>query len=310
MQNNYRSNGKLLITGEYFVLDGAQALALPTQLGQSLKIEDNGMINWLHWSSYDEKGKMWFWGGFEFKTLKILDCSDEEIAKRLQQILKAIQAIHPKLFKRKKGVDFKTELDFARDWGLGTSSTLIYNLSEWAEMDPFELLEKTFGGSGYDIACAGADRPILYQKLDGKPYWVNCDFAPSFSENIYFIYLGRKQNSRKGIARYRELIKKDNTLHEEISNLTNQFLHCQNLPDFEKLIIEHESIISKSLELNRAKTVYFKDFWGEIKSLGAWGGDFVLATSDRSFEETKAYFNEKGFKVFLKYQELILNTSK
>ena len=307
---SFHANGKLLLTGEYFVLDGAKALALPTKLGQSLTIDDNSMINWLHWASYDEKGKMWFWGGFEFKTLKILDSSDKEIAERLQKILKSIQQFKPKLFKRKKGVDFKTELEFPREWGLGTSSTLIYNLAKWAEIDPFELLKMTFGGSGYDIACAGAEGSIIYQILNQNPTREGCDFNPSFSKNLYFVYLGKKQNSRDGIARYRELVKNEPHLIEEISNLTHQFLTCQTLSDFEKLITEHESIISKSLQIERAKTLYFQDFWGEIKSLGAWGGDFVLVTSDRPFEETENYFNEKDFDVFLKYESLILNTSK
>ena len=35
-QLTYYSNGKLLITGEYVVLDGATALAIPTKYGQSL----------------------------------------------------------------------------------------------------------------------------------------------------------------------------------------------------------------------------------------------------------------------------------
>ena len=35
----FYSNGKLLITGEYVVLDGAKALALPTKFGQSLVVK-------------------------------------------------------------------------------------------------------------------------------------------------------------------------------------------------------------------------------------------------------------------------------
>lgn len=307
---SFHANGKLLLTGEYFVLDGATALALPTKLGQSLSVEDNSMINWLHWGSYDENGKMWFWSGFEFKTLNILDTSDKEIAERLQIILKNIQKIKPKLFKRKKGIDFKTELQFPRNWGLGTSSTLIYNLAKWADINPFELLKMTFGGSGYDIACAGAQGSILYQISNGKPQWESCDFNPIFSENLYFVYLDKKQNSREGIARYRELVKKEPELIEKISTLTNQFLTCQTLPLFEEIILTHEEIISKSLQVSRAKTLYFADFWGEIKSLGAWGGDFVLVTSDRSDQETKEYFKKKGFDTFLKYEELILNSSE
>ena len=48
MKKKYYSNGKLLITGEYVVLDGAKALALPTKFGQYLIIEPgkNQQINW------------------------------------------------------------------------------------------------------------------------------------------------------------------------------------------------------------------------------------------------------------------------
>ena len=39
MEKTFYSNGKLLITGEYLVLDGAKALALPTKYGQYLTVE-------------------------------------------------------------------------------------------------------------------------------------------------------------------------------------------------------------------------------------------------------------------------------
>ena len=35
------SKGKLLLTSEYFVLDGALSLAIPTKLGQDLLVEKN-----------------------------------------------------------------------------------------------------------------------------------------------------------------------------------------------------------------------------------------------------------------------------
>ncbi len=91
-----------------------------------------------------------------------------------------------------------------------------------------------------------------------------------------------------------------------ISELTKQFLAAQTLLDFDKLIRQHEELVAETIGLPRAKDLFFGDFWGEIKSLGAWGGDFVLATSDRPAEETRRYFNEKGFEVFLPFDELIL----
>ena len=55
----YRANGKLLISGEYTVLDGSLSLALPTQRGQELDYEwaDTDV---LHWRSLDVNGHLWF----------------------------------------------------------------------------------------------------------------------------------------------------------------------------------------------------------------------------------------------------------
>jgi len=106
----------------------------------------------------------------------------------LSQILATAQELNSQFLQ--KGFDVKTGLTFPREWGLGTSSTLIYMIAKWAKIDAFVLLEKTFGGSGYDIACAGAERSILYHKENRKPTWEHCNFNPSFSNQLYFIYLG------------------------------------------------------------------------------------------------------------------------
>ena len=95
-------------------------------------------------------------------------------------------------------------------------------------------------------------------------------------------------------------------LVSKISDLTGQFLAAQTLAEFDELIRQHETLVADALGLPMVKNLLFKDFWGGVKSLGAWGGDFVLATSDRPMEETRRYFNEKGFSVFLPYEELIL----
>jgi hypothetical protein len=47
----------------------------------------------------------------------------------------------------------------------------------------------------------------------------------------------------------------------------------------------------------------FSDFKGEIKSLGAWGGDFVMVISE---SDPTAYFSEKGFTTVISYDEMIL----
>ncbi len=55
------SHGKLLITGEYVVLDSALSLAVPTKLGQKMEVlfEENLADNTLTWYSIDSEGETW-----------------------------------------------------------------------------------------------------------------------------------------------------------------------------------------------------------------------------------------------------------
>ena len=150
------------------------------------------------------------------------------------------------------------------------------------------------------------DRFFLKGKTINR-FFSEVDFKPSFADNVYFVFLNQKQNSREGIARYREKAKNlPPQYFDEISALTDAFFNASQLSDFEKLIVEHEQFVGSIIDLPRAKSLYFNDYWGEIKSLGAWGGDFILATSDRPFEETKRYFEERGFNTILKYKDLVL----
>jgi len=309
---HFHAHGKLLLTAEYFVLDGAMALALPVRLGQSLDLRLGGTKT-LHWRSLDEQGACWFEAKFDPENFNFFEATDPVIAERLQKILQEARALNPAFL---HGPDcglwtVDCQLDFPRLWGLGTSSTLIYLVAKWAEVNPFELSAHTFGGSGYDIACAGADGPILYRLENGKPHFERCDFNPPFRNSLYFIYLGKKQDSREGIRNYRFTtddlrFTRLPELVAQVSDLTRRFLASQTLAEFEELIREHEVLVAETIGLPSAKSLFFSDFWGEVKSLGAWGGDFVLATSDRPIEETRRYFNEKGFEVFLPYDELVL----
>ena len=303
----FYAHGKLLLTAEYFVLDGAEALALPTLFGQSLKIIENNTEN-LIWKSFDSDGNIWFEGEFNPQNFDILQSNDKTVGQTLSNILKKAHQLsithHLSPITHKQ---IETHLTFPKDWGLGTSSTLIYTIGQLFQVNPFDLLKETFGGSGYDIACAGASSPIIYALKNGQPIFKEVLFQPIFEDSLYFIYLGKKQNSREGIARYREKSKNIPPQYiDQISALTLAFYCEEDLRNFEKLIAEHENIVSSFIDLPRIQSLYFKDFWGQTKSLGAWGGDFILATSDRGFEATEHYFEEKGFSTVLRYNEMIL----
>jgi mevalonate kinase len=315
-KKSFYANGKLLLTAEYFILDGAQALALPTKFGQTLDVLPSDDTNLL-WRSYDANGSRWFEGIFDHATYDMLDANDETIGNTLSNVLKKADILsfaqhnkrEPVAFHNRqilRGYGIETRLTFPREWGLGTSSTLIYNVAQLFRCSPFTLLAETFGGSGYDLACANAKKPIVYQRTESDIIWRERAFLPPFSENLYFIYLGKKQNSREGISRYREKANKlPPQYFTDISDLTKAFLKEKKLIVFEGLIKKHEEKVAEVLQLKRAKNLYFEDYWGEIKSLGAWGGDFVLATSDKNEAQTIAYFEKKGFNTILKYNDMI-----
>ncbi|GJM36276.1 MAG: hypothetical protein DHS20C18_52770 [Saprospiraceae bacterium] len=299
-------HGKLLLSAEYFVLDGALAIALPTKLGQSFRVESLEEDNLIIWKSFANDGNCWFEGKFSLFPLKILHTNSLAIAQRLLDLLTSIQNKKPGIWNNGSAFLIETRMEFPMQWGLGSSSTLVSALAQWTETDPYQLLAKTFGGSGYDLACAQAKGPIFYQKRKEQAAFVDLPFQPSFRDQLYFVYLGKKQNSREGIARYRALGGVNEDLVQQINQLSLKMANATSISDFETLIREHETLVSQCLKLERAKNLYFNNFPGEIKSLGAWGGDFVLATSPLPPAETKNYFQQKGFETILNYAELIL----
>ena len=194
-----------------------------------------------------------------------------------------------------------TKLDFPRNWGLGTSSTLINNISQWANVDAFELLKAGFGGSGYDIAAAKSNSPILYKLKNGNPEFRKVHLPWDFTDSLFFVHLNRKQDSKKGISKYRKTAVDEKSL-QRISDISNKLLMCYSLSDFEKLMAAHEEIISEIIKLPTIKEQFFSDYSGTIKSLGAWGGDFILVTGD---ENEMEYFRKKGFGTIVPFGGMI-----
>lgn len=298
------AHGKLLLTGEYAVLDGALALAVPVRYGQALRATAGTEPGQLSWISLDQHGNCWFEARFSLDDLEAIQTTDIVIAGTLQQILRACRQKNPDFLNT--GCTVTTQTDFPREWGLGTSSTLIALLARWAEIDPYAVLFETMGGSGYDIACAFAGGPLLYALQNRHPHVEHIDFHPPFADHLFFVFLGKKQNSREGIRRYRELVQEKTGLVGLVSGITRQCLHCRDLPTFNRLLLEHERLIGQALGIPRAQELYFPDFPGVVKSLGAWGGDFVLAAGEGPPEETRAYFAEKGFSTCIPYRDMVL----
>jgi len=165
--NTLRANGKLLISGEYLVMNGAVALAFPVRFGQELKISPiNDHI--LNWDSKQDK-ETWFSASFNMENLSVIKPSDSGIASSLWRILQAARSFNPDFPLSDKGCKATITADYPLEWGLGSSSTLISLIARWAEIDEYSLFRIISGGSGYDLACATRNAPFFYQLVDEEP---------------------------------------------------------------------------------------------------------------------------------------------
>ena len=319
--SRYFSHGKFLLTGEYLVLKGALSLALPLKLGQSLEVETlDSNEKRLSWTAYRPEGK-WFSVTLDRENLVNYSTDDPDKALRLSQILQAVRQLNPQAFEG-NDLRFTTRLDFDPNWGLGSSSTLIANLARWANVNPYELSKLTFGGSGYDIACATAEEPIYYQlagldcfvprndakrQSESTPIVESVGFNPPFANHLFFVYQGQKQSSSKEIKAF---LAKANPADlekdiEAVSEISSAVPQCESLDEFCMLMQCHERIISRCIGQEPVQK-RFPDFEGVLKSLGAWGGDFILAATEWDVTQVREYFKGRGLEVIYGYNDIVL----
>ena len=295
----YYTRGKLLISGAYGVLDSAIGFALPTKLGQRFSFETDRSEN-IECKAVDDKGKTWFEAEFDVQSLAPLKTSSEEVAKTFSKLLIAARSLNPN-FDYPFTLD--TALEFDRQWGLGSSSTLIAALAQFASVNPYELLDLGFKGSGYDIACATAEGPIRFQRIGKEVSVTPVNWRPEFADELYLVYLNQKMNSREAIAHYRKAQSSDHFLNE-LSRLSIAISEeTSDIHRFEKLLLEQESLLADRLEITPIADQLFADRSGGIfTSLGAWGGDFALFTRKKNIP----YLKNKGYSTILKLEELCI----
>jgi len=302
-EKRFRSNGKLMLSGEYLVLHGARSLAVPTLLGQSLRIREIDHTGSLFW-----KTKVVFnpWMDCEIDpdSWQVIHADKPEKVQHLVRLLKVASEIRGDR-EWLKGKEVVSEIEFDIEWGLGSSSSLISNIAWWAGIDPFLLSRSISDGSGYDIACARSDQPLLYRTGDTEPGYILIDFLPPFHERLAFVYLGRKQDSASSV---RNFLNKALVTEKDVSNIsaiTEKFCRTMQLDEFESLMGEHENIMSHILGVPPVKQGLFHDFPGSVKSLGAWGGDFVMITMHQEWPEVETYFSAKGMETIISYNKMV-----
>lgn len=302
MLKSYYSRGKILISGEYLIVNGCTGLAVPSIYGQYLNFLPCYKSSILNWKSIDKNKKIWFEASFfKKKKWQIKNVSKKNFKKAefLVKIINTIELINPDV---NIAGNIICTLEFDRKWGLGSSSTLINNLAKLSDVNPFKLFFSISNGSGYDIACAEQKTPILYQKKESiviTPISIKWPFI----NNIFFVYLNKKEDSSKSITNFLNKKTDLSAATNSISVISNELYQCNSFNDFSKLICEHEDILSKVLDRAPIKKI-FADFNGPIKSLGAWGGDFIMAGGN--YDEVKTYFNSKGYYTIIGFKGLLV----
>jgi len=298
--NRIFSPGKLMLTSEYVAVDGALVLAVPTKLGQELFFTENDdKKSSVHWQAYHQN-QLWLDTFIDYKNWEIQETNNQKAAEFILKVLQNVQNLSETKFKSDVSYHLKTNLQFPSDFGLGSSSTLMSNLAEWANIDAFDLNEISLGGSGYDVAVAKEKSAILYSRFPERTYH-KINFDPSFKDELIFIHLNQKQDTREGISHYKSKTTSTELIND-YSKLTEKIVNAQNLEEFSQLMTIHEQKLSDFLGTPTVKEKYFQNCPSFVKSLGAWGGDFVLASK---FGDYKDYFKKQGFTKIFTWQELI-----
>jgi mevalonate kinase len=291
---HFSAHGKLMLFGEYVVMRGVPALAFPTTMGQTLDVVPAESFSW---RSY-ETGQLWFAMRFD-SDLNILETNNDSVAQKLMQILADVKAQKPDLFNIP--LSFETQANFNRTWGFGSSATLISLISQWSGVDAYALNKKHFGGSGYDIACATSSSPIWYNRETKEVR--NFNLPNAITDKLLFVYSGKKQNSQQEVTRFGE-VEIEPYILNQLKEIMADATTADDIEQFEACINQHEQILSEILHRPTLKSAQFPDYQHEIKSLGAWGGDFFMATC-RDLDEAKIYFIDSGRDTIFTFNELV-----
>ncbi|TVR69266.1 MAG: hypothetical protein EA408_12815 [Marinilabiliales bacterium] len=330
-RRSWFSRGKLMLTGEYVVLKGAAALALPVKFGQGLEWWGDRSSRKLEWDTF-VKGEKWFSAVFTVSAngYEVESSSDAGRAGFIVKILNAAARLtHDPLPAGRA----ESSVGFDMGWGLGSSSTLISNIAWLFDVNPFALHFSVSRGSGYDIACARSDMPLVYRLENSRsmPVYRHVAFDPPFSGDLYFAYTGRKQDSAGSVDGFLSGAGKKKSVPDKvlnrISEITTAVTEVTDTDSFAGLLKEHDSLIRPYTGAEHpagggfggtehlaggilagaehpARDI-FAGFPGYVKPLGAWGGDFVMLTWKDGYRELKKLLEQKGIDVVFPWDKII-----
>lgn len=296
---SFFARGKLLLTSEYVVLDGVPALAIPTVLGQRLEVSETKGSSVVHWTAVDFDGRVWLEGDLERADSAWM--AADETLEPVAQLMNAAEKIGQRPF---PGGQVRTQLEFPTTYGWGSSSSLISLVAQWQGIDALPLHFATQNGSGYDTVCATANGPLWYRKTGAQSaewHATSLDHWPH--DSLYLVHLGSKQKSAADVVRYRTLTPGLLEL-KDMEHAAHALYEAATFSDWGQAARVHEARMATLLGRTPVSEAALKGYPHACKSLGAWGGDFVLVqvADDTDLQ----WFKDQGFSTVLPWKTSVV----
>lgn len=302
---SFHARGKLLLTSEYVVLDGIPAVAVPTYKGQQLEVNEAVDRSVLAWTARAHDGSIWLEGSLERTPEGWKTYADQESpASGLEAVSALLTAAEHLRGTPLPGGSAETFLEFPNDYGWGSSSTLISLVAQWAEVDALALHFATQNGSGYDAVCALASGPIRYTRTGpASAQWVPVSLAHWPHNTLYLVHLGEKQRSAQDVVRYRN-IGPNPLLLKAVGEAAELLFKASSPLEWSAAARKHEEAMGMVLGRTPVAETRFENYPHAVKSLGAWGGDFVLAQVREASDFI--WFKEHGFSTVLPWSDCVV----
>ncbi len=296
MQSFY-APGKILLVGEYTVTKGFEGLAVPVKSGQWMDVwefdspgnaEDRFIFNAL-----DSRGASWFSESFDISNLKSnsletnavkSNVADENFENNESHLSKLLALVPESFWKSGKSYRFETRLEFDRSSGLGSSSTFVQLMSNYFKLDPFQVQDLVFGGSGYDVAIAAVQKPLIYWRNEQGVHFRQWKLNSELTKDWKVVFLGNKVNSRTSTSQVSDMLEdlsNDENYRMQIQKIIEIVRDAQELMALETGIEMYQMFLSQLLGMVTPYTYFgVKPLpRGVCKWLGAWGGDMLLVNS-------------------------------
>lgn len=284
-----------MLCGEYAVIIGVEALALPVSLGQWMYVwefDSPGGGDRLIWEAKEKDGSTWLNESFAL-PLETMEAETEKSSERdrSREVLHSMLSMVAEGFwKTGKSYRIETQLEFDRSSGLGSSSTMVANFARFAGLDAQKVQQKVLCGSGYDVAVAELGKGLAFWKNAEVANWDAWKLSADLTSKWKIVFLGKKQNSRNALADVKGKlmeIEKDDFLMHQLQQVCAAVKMANQVPMLEAGLEMWQAILAMSLGLETPYQ-HFKfqpSKGGLCKWLGAWGGDMLLIND--VFEESE-----------------------